>query len=510
MSMLDSINRSILRLNGLSTGLDTDSIVARLLQVDKFKVDKQYKLTTKLEWKAEALRSVNQQLKTFRQTNMSVLAPETNMLSSAAYRTFRVTMLDETSAVTVSAGSNATAGRLTIQSIDQLAAAADVRSSDVFASPISLSTALKDLEFATPLTFDENGQISFSINGEVFSFDENSTLSDVLGQVNARSAAGVTMSYSSLRKGFVLTSKTTGSSSQIVLENLSGNAFAAGSAAFGIEAGTYTGRDAVLTIEGTTVTQSTNSFTIDGITYTLRHETAAPVSFQVERDIDKTYDRIVAFINNYNALVDSLQNKIDEPVYSDYGPLTDEEREQLTETQQTKWEEKAKSGLLRRDSNITRLIDQMRSAFFTAVAGVGKSPADIGLTTSSYHDGAKITIDESKLRKALESDPDAVAAIFTKTSSATDPAVRRQESGLMVRLSEAINQYTSMTIDVSLVQTDKAIADAKARLSELEEWLADQEEAYWAKFTAMETAIAKLNSQSSWLAGQLGTYAQKQ
>ena len=163
-----TLNRQILRLSGLSSGLDTEGIVSGLLEGDQLKVDKQTQAKTRLEWKRDAYRDINTKLRTFRETYMSALDPENNVLSASAYKTYKVTMLDTTKSVSVSADSSATAGTLTIDSITQLAAAAAVQSSGIYNSDtLYMDTALKDLALTTPLVF-EDGEIAFTINGQDF------------------------------------------------------------------------------------------------------------------------------------------------------------------------------------------------------------------------------------------------------------------------------------------------------------------------------------------------------
>lgn len=500
-SSLSSLNRSMLRLSGLSSGLDTDSIVKNLLKIDQLKVDKQFKLKTNLEWKSNALREVNTLLRNFRSNNMSALSQDNNMLSTSNYNLYKVTMGSETNAVKISASSQAAAGSVTINSITHIATAAKAYSTNISDSAIATSTTLKDAAtaFSTDLTF-EDGQISFSINGQTFTFGENDTIAAVINKVNSNSAAGVTMSYSSLKKGFTITAKTTGASSAVVIDNLKGNAFTSadkGAGAFGIAEGTVNGQDAELMIDGVNVKQSSNTFTIDGITYTLKDESTTAIDFTVERDIDSTFNKIVSFVDNYNSMIATLQGKLDEEVFKDFDPLTDEERDQLSDEQATKWEEKAKSGLLAGDDNIERLLGKMRSAFYSAVADTGLSPSNIGLNTGSYLDHGKITIDKDKLRAALENNPDQVTKIFTNVSKSTDPTTKFNESGLVTRISDIMASYVTNTVDVTLKENDEAIDNADDRLSQLQDLLSSNEEKYYAKFTAMETALAKLNSQTS-------------
>ncbi|MHB1313920.1 MAG: flagellar filament capping protein FliD [Christensenellales bacterium] len=500
-----SLNLSTLRLTGLSSGLDTDSIVKSLLEIDQMKVDKQFKYQTKLEWKGEALREINTLLKNFRQENLSVLKPATNMLSTDTYNAYKVTMLNESSAVTVTAGSSAAVGQTTINSITQLAAPASMKSASVFNGVITTSATLSELDFVNDLVFD-TGQITFSINGEEFAFGEATTLADMISQVNA-SDAGVTMRYSSLSNGFTITSKDTGSASSVEIVNISGNAFAAVNSAFGIAEGSASGQDAMLSIDNIAVTKPTNAFTIDGITYSLKNTSPAAVSFNVERDIDNAFDKIVSFIGNYNTLISALQSKIDEAAYASYEPLTDAEKEPLSESQITKWEEKAKSGLLKNDSNIKSLLGAMRNAFYTTVEGAGISAFNIGITTQNYASNGEITINEDALREALQDNPDQVISLFTDTSQATDATTKYNQSGLVTRISNALLVYTDNSTDITLANLGTEIYRAESKMSRLQDWLETQEENYYRKFSAMESALASLNNQSSWLSSMVASWS---
>lgn len=491
------------RVTGLASGFDTDSLVTSMLSNYQARLDRQNRTTAKLQWKADALRNVNSLLKTFRESNMSVLNSSANMLSKSSYSAFNVTMLSTTKAVSVSAGASAVEGKVTIKSVTQLAAAATLGSADVFSEPISTNTALKDLSFNNALRFDENGEISFSINDVDFTFTEDTKLSDMMSQINA-SSAGVKMSYSSLKDGFTLTSKTVGSASEIKIVNTSGNAFSEEDNAFGIAAQTMNGKDAMLNIDGYDVVRSGNTFTIDGITYTLNDvytpaEEEDGISFTVSRNVEEVVDKISKFVDSYNELIGKLQGMLSESVFRSYTPLTDEQRDAMSDTDIAQWEEKAKSGLLRNDASIRSLIDTIRSALYTAVEGTGLKLSDIGLTTGAYSDGAKITLDKAKLRTALENNPDAVANLFTQTSSSEDAGVKFKESGLIVRISNAMLNYTSQATSTTLSLLQTQISDSEEAADTLEDKMYSKSEALYRKFSAMESALAKLNSQSSWL-----------
>ncbi len=496
------------RINGISSGLDTESIVNSLLQYDKAKVTRQFQEMTKMEWKRDAYREINTTLKNFRQSYMSGLNQSNNMLSAAAYNIYKVTQLDSSNAVTLSANSNATVGNISIDKITQLATSAQVKSTNIFnSSTITYDAALEDLDLKVPLQF-ENDQISFSINGKTFSFGRDVTLSTMLNTINADSDAGVRISYSSLTNGFTITAKTTGASSSVNIANLTGNAFSPSNSAFGIPQGDVPGKNAKLIIDQVPVERETNSFTIDGISYVLKGASDTAITFNVDRDIDASVNMVKTFINAYNELIGSLQSKIDEQVYRDYPPLTDEQREAMSDSEVEKWDGRAKSGALKNDGNISSLLSTMRSAFYTKVGGVNVSAAEIGLKTGYYMDNGKITIDETALRTALEKNPDEVMKIFTNVSSSSDSKTKFSESGLITRISDAMNNYTEQVTTVSLQNLDRSISMASNTLDDLNTRMSDDEEKYWQKMTAMETAMAQLNSQSSWLTSQLANLNQ--
>ena len=502
MSM-NSINSSMLRLTGLQSGLETDMIVQSMLQLNQARVDKQNQLTTKLTWKADSLREINSMIRSFRDNNLSARNASTNMLSAAAYNTFSVSMLTSTNAVSVSAGSNANVGRLTINNISQLATQASMKGDRVFeGETLSMNTALKELSLNNAFEFEE-GVISFSINGETFTFSEDATLNNVLNTINS-SDAGVRMSYSNLTKGFAITAKTTGSASQVEIVNLTGNAFASENSAFGISEGTENGKNAKLMIEGIAVERSSNTFTIDGITYTLKDEMTEAVSFSVNRNLDATVDKIVSFVDAYNNLIDKIQSMISEKTYRNYPPLTDAQKADMKDKDIELWEEKAMSGLLRNDAALSSLLTSMRSAFSTTIEGLGITPSSLGLNTGSYFENGKITVDTAKLRTALENNPDLVRNAFVQSSSGESG--KFSSSGLIVRISDALLTYTRQATSGTLASLDKQISDSKSREDTLTTKLAARESMLWRKYTAMEKALSSLNSQSGWISSLFSTF----
>lgn len=147
-------------------------------------------------------------------------------------------------------------------------------------------------------------------------------------------------------------------------------------------------------------------------------------------------NNIKAFVDLYNEVLTALDSKITEPRYRDYQPLTSEEKDAMKEADIEKWEEKARSGLLRSDSIIEGILTDMRRIVAETVGGIDglKSLNEIGISAGAYltNKTRTLTIDERKLREAIEKDPEAVAKIFNNESEIDS------EKGLMIRLNEKI------------------------------------------------------------------------
>jgi flagellar hook-associated protein 2 len=490
--MSSSLTISNNRISGLASGLDTDTIITGLISSDQTKIDKVSQQKTKDEWTEDAYRDVNTLVNNFRTKYLSALS-DSNMMSTKVYAAYTTSMLTDSSAVTVSASSSASTGSMSVDSITQLATAASSSSKDVFTGDsYSSKTTLGDISLSNSLEFDSNDQVSFKINDVSFTFDKDTTIGDMMSQINS-SDAGVKMSDSELNKGFTIKSTSTGSSSSLVISNTSGNAFSSSDSAFGISEDTYTGQDAVCSINGVSVTQSSNKFTYDGITYNLKDTSSSAVKFSVSQDIDTPVQKIEDFVDAYNDLVDSLQSKIGEDYSSDYPPLTDAQKEDMTDDEIADWNTKAKTGLLHNDTYISSMLTSLRSALYTSVEDAGMSPSDIGLNTGTYTDGAKITIDEDTLRSAIEKDPDKVTSIFSATGDDTS------SQGLTVRISNAMLNYTSQTTKIALSDLETNVSSLDDKKDTLEDALDDKKDALYLKFSNMESALSKLSSMSTWL-----------
>ncbi|MDN5301741.1 MAG: flagellar hook-associated protein 2 [Thermoanaerobacteraceae bacterium] len=360
--------------------------------------------------------------------------------------------------------------------------------------------------------------VSNGVNSKTFTFKSSDSINYILATISSDSTIKVSAYYDSLTDRVIFKSKETGTNVNIKIENTQGNLFGP-SGAFNIASGaSATGTNSSMVINGVTVENQSNNFTINGIQFNLRQAMTGTdtATLKVESDIDGVVANIKGFIEKYNETIDAINAKLSEERYRDYLPLTDEQKKDMKDTDIKLWEEKAKSGLLRSDPLLSGIVNKMRQALYTPVSGLRSdmdSLSEIGITTGGYWEKGKLHLDESKLRDALAKDPNAVAKLFTVFSDDKNT----DNDGIAVRLYNVIKSgMDSITdkagggdyqlYDNSLL--GKQVRDINDRISIMEDQLKSIEDRYYRQFTQMEQAIAAMNQQSMWLSQQLGMGAQ--
>lgn len=493
------------RVTGMFSSIDTDAMVKKMNAGQQSKIDKQQQLKTTYEWRNEATTSISDVVKTFANDYTSVLG-SSSMLQSATYFSYNITTPSTKNAVTLSASAGADIGETTVQ-VNQLAKNATATSSGKISAngteiAANNTTTLGQLSLKTPLTFGKDGNLSFSINGKSFQFSKDTTLQNMINTINSDKTANVTMKYSRLSDTFTITANSGGKDSKVTIENYGGNAFGTDSA-FGIDVGTTeNGQNSIAVINGSTVERNTNAYTIDGMEYKLNKVTQGTdeetISFTVARDYSATTKAIQGFLDALNGMLTKVDALTSEKSYSkDYPPLTEEQRESMSDDQITAWEKKAKSGLLQRDGDLTTLSADLKAAFYTAIGGSGKTASAIGITTGSYFDTTnkgKLVLDTNALTQALESNPEQVVAMFTGGSS----TAASSEQGLIYKIKNALNTYTKAASS-AVTANETKISDIDKKVSTLQDKLDDMADRYYEKFSQMETALSKMNTQSSYI-----------
>lgn len=397
-----------------------------------------------------------------------------------------------------------------------------------------------------------NEAVEFEINGVNFKYDftstgaeKDKTISQILADISDK--ANVQASYSEITKSFTLRSKEEGATQNIKCEDKSGSFV---SSILGSNT-TAKGKDAKIELKtpnnstATTIIKPSNNFTIDGVNYNIAGaKKDEEISFSLDGNVDDSFNKIKGFIDDYNKLIDELQKKTSEKKYRKYEPLTEEQKKDMKENDIKLWEEKAKSGILRNDSNIENMLSTLRRAFFDSVEGPGLSLKELGLTTSKdYNEGGKIVFDEmldkngnngeARLKKLLKEEPDKVFKIFSQESTSypsysadltlTERQIRNKEEGIFQRINDIFKDYTRTSRSASGkrgILVDKAgiegtvsaidnilykdLEKREKAIQDMELKLIERENKYYIQFAQLEKYINQANSQASWLSQQLG------
>lgn len=513
---------SNLRIGGLASGIDIDSIMKDLMKAYRLPLQKLEQEKQLLEWKQEDFRQINTTLRSFRNLVF-------NMKLQSTYLAKRAMSADE-SVVEVSATSSAVEGSYAI-SVKQLAEPACITSTDsitigdktTLAKQLGIS-GTQDLTIRYQYT-DKDGSIK-TISNTFTVDDDKESIYDLINKINTyKPDSGewkVRASYDPTFDRMVLMTTVTGEDQYITVSD---NSLAR---ALKLTSGTDTtgqGRNAKydltwklpnLTLNDQT--SPTNTFTVNGITFSLKKTTYNPstgsydsIDVSVSSDTDTVFKSIVDFVNEYNKVIEAITGELYEPRYRDYMPLTDEQREQLTDDQIDKWIEKARSGLLRNDPVLYAIYSKMRLTMSAMVPTGGSYTrlAGIGITTTSDYMSGKLVVDEEKLRQAIEKDPQGVMELFIRDPDSGEYS----EMGIARRLYEDVVSGMDRISRVaggsgySLVDNSeigKQIRRLEDEIKLKEDRLKTIEDRYWKQFTAMEEAIQRMNAQSVWLSMQLG------
>ena len=382
---------------------------------------------------------------------------------------------------------------------------------------INSGSTLSDLGFKP----EADGTYKLNINGTEISLDKKSTISSMMSAVN-KSAAGVTMTYSSLTNSFTLESKEFGGTGKVEVGDTSlGRSL--GLVDDNGTVGASEGQNAIFEINGQEVYLNDNTYTLDGNTFTFNDNMTIGETYTVNiaKDSTTVKDALKKFVESYNKLIDDVYGYIGKSPAKDddgntYEPLTNSEKDEMSEDEITKWEEKAKQGVLYNDSTVSTVMSQMRSALYTSVTlddGSKFGIYNLGIKTSSeWSEHGKLQIDENAFDKAFENNEDAIIKLFTdsdtgmmkKLNSVIDGAVKSSGAantrGTLVR--KAGKADSSVTTDSTIY---KEMVKMQDRLKELQDRYDTKEEYWWKVFTNMETAMADLNSQTSYISSYLGT-----
>jgi len=493
----------MIRITGMNSGMDTDSMVKELVSAYEKQGQKTKNEKTKHEWKTEIWTELNKKIKSF---NSKVKSFQL----TTAYKQKKTTSSDE-SKVSVVAGDNAVKGTQTIK-VNDLAKTSYITSGELknrtTGGKITSSSTFEELGFSS-----DSGTITLNQGDKEVTISANKNTT-VGGFVKALQAAGVDASFDENNGRFFISAKESGEASNITF---SGNSAAISKLKLSKAAGAsiIEGQDAEIELNGATFKSSTNSFDINGMAISVKGETAEgeEITLTTDTDTDAIYNNIKSVITEYSKLINELDKLYNADSARKFDPLTDEEKEALTDDEVEKWEQKIKDSLLRRDSNVAAVSNAMKNASMQSFTINGRkySLTDFGIGTAGYFssednqknalhidgdsDDSSVSSLTNKLKQAIVSDPDTVATFFSK---------------YLTTMSESFDKLTRSTTNRSYgnFYDDKKIKTEltkyETKISDFESYVADIEDKYYKQFTEMEKQMAKLNSTQSNLSQYFG------
>ncbi len=270
----------------------------------------------------------------------------------------------------------------------------------------------------------------------------------------------------------------------------------------------HQGTDAKIVVNGVETSRSSNTFTVNGISMEV-NELSDDVIINTKRDVDSIVDGFKAFVEDYNKMIESLNSMTSEEAeYKDYPPLTDAQRDEMSDKEIELWEEKSKTGLLHNDEAINSFLSEMRLTLYEKPVNSEIALYSIGIeTTADYNDGGKIQLNEALLREALASDADSVKDLFTnsvdgiaeKMSAVMENSANKSfaNPGWLVQLAGIDGHSTEKNNTLY-----DEINNLEARISTLRLRYETEKTRYWDQFNAMESIMSTYNAQSLMLAEQ--------
>ncbi|MBC3888252.1 flagellar filament capping protein FliD [Acetobacterium paludosum] len=365
---------------------------------------------------------------------------------------------------------------------------------------IKTTATLADLKLKTPLTGDS---YSFSINSVDFKFSSTDSLSSIMDSINA-SDAGVKMAYSSTSDSLTLTANNGGSGDNIRVTDTDG-LFAAFRLTTATGATTTAGQYATLTVNNQDITRSSNDFTIEGVKISLLNTATDESKISLKEDTSALKTTITNFVTDYNTLISSMNGLINETPDKDYQPLTTDQKADMSESAITAWEKKAKVGLLAQDNTLKSITSKMQSIMYSAGVKGGITLYNMGISSAGVDQKGKLTIDSDKLDTALSTlSSSSIKALFTtgttgianQLDSVITGAIKTSGAegsrGSLVELAG----YADTTSDTQN-SISETITRSKKEIKDMNTALTKEHDHYWSKFTALETAMESLNSQSA-------------
>lgn len=566
-----------IRLSGINSGLDTDAIVKELVSAYSLKTEKYEKQKTTLEWKQDAWKSMNTKIYGFytnvsnmrystayslKKTTVSDNTKATitagtdavagtqklNILQTAqaSYLTGGYLGEDVTAATTLKDlgyKGGATTLKLKIASKEAEALEEGKGRDASIEIKIGADTKISDVleqlgEAGINANFDtNNGRIFLSAkeSGAAADFDIDAENENAYAALSALGLAAEDDAVDSINrqakeynKLYAEYSNAAEADKEELLKKLNAYSAEVKQVAAGLKkaeevvktdnlATKIAGQDAIIKLNDVEFTSSSNTFKINGLTIEATGVTGDgienAITVTTSTDTQGIYDKIKDFLTEYNTLINEITKLYNAESAKDFEPLTDEEREAMSDEQIEKWEGKIKSALLRRDNTLGNIMNAMVNSMSQSyeIDGQKFSLSSFGISTlgflnaaeneqNAYHidgdeDDENTSGKKDKLMAAIQENPDQVMDFMKQLASNLYTSI--DEKMKSTELSSAYKVYNDKEMDREMTDIEKLIA-------KWEDKIAEQEDSYFKKFSQMEVALSKLQSQTNSLSGLLG------
>ena len=500
-----------IRITGMNSGLDTESIITALTSTKKTKLDNFKNDQKKLTWKQDKFKELNKKVNDFYNGTLA------NMRFSTAY-TKKTTTASKSSAVTVLTGDNAMDSTQTL-SVKSLAKASYLTGQEVKIGDEKAKSTTKMSELGI-----STGKLEFKIGGDtndVLSVDVTATdtIDDVLSKLkdasSSKSGTKLNFNYDEDNGRFFVSSKEAGTSASFdLIENdtMSKLGFAKKKDGSNYIAASR----AQIVLNGETFESDSNTFKINGLTITA-NEVAEDITLTTKQDTSAIFDNVKKMLKEYNDLMKEFATLYNADPAKKYKMLTDEQKEAMSDKEVEEWEDKIKNGMLSKDETIGKLKSSMSAVMLSSFDiktkdGVQSlSLSSFGIGTGSYFsvtenerdllhidgdaDDSMTSGNADRLKAAIASDPEAVESFFSNLSK----SLYSKLSDLM-KGSEYSSSYT--------IYEDKLMASQysayNTKISDAQKALEAAQDKYYKQFSKMETALAKINSNGGSLSSFFG------
>lgn len=492
MSSISVANNSN-RITGMATGMDTDQMVKDMLTSDQAKIDEAEQTQQINEWKQEEYRDVIKKVKGLYDKYFSVSSPD-SIIISKNYRTM-TTNSSDSSVISAVAGSGATKINYNIK-VDSIAEPAQLQSSKM---NLTKDAKISDLGLTSTI---------IKINDVDIDLKDAKNISDVIKIINYKFPKNdVQASFSEMSGKLIIKTKETGLSSKLSLE---GELFTA------LEmkdrdilvgnSGTVQGSNNSIKVFDTdgnkirTINNEKNTFTIDNITYSVNSVSSKPVSVTSKTDTSSAIEKMDNFINEYNKVINNIYDLITEKKERGYKPLTKAQRDDMSEDEIKKWEDKAKKGILRNDNDMRQFMNSIISSVSGVITGSGFTLKDIGIMSSAdYNNQGQLTLDKNKFSEALEKSGEDVFETATEVfSNIKDVTYNYAGSSAGIFINKAGMKNSST--EVNNIYSEQ-IRKQENHIKELKTKMEKKEDKLYKKFAALEANMSKINAQISYLMG---------